>query len=946
MNFPSDDLTPEERSIEEMLQATATQHKNDYKKHISEIKQHTENILAIKEQIKQSEATTVANKATPNTVANKTTPTMANFISSSQVILTKEEMNKLKLDLETSKTELKNSQEEALKSMKLYRDAKSKPVAAALNTETQKPLSQLSKALQEKQKMLRELESKITEETENKIDMDIAFRKGRGGFQALEQDYFIRVLEAKSFISFVTYSRGIGERKEKLEIMEKMSEEYDMLEAGKEKIDKELKIIENKISEFSKKINRELLPPPKKGTTKEYVNDDIIKIQKNINKHIKTAKDNIQKIQNQEIEPLLNQKNQLEENFKILKEQQKNITSELEGGSQTMTSADFIAPVANSERNPRSALASVESELKTAALKHDFVIQMIRARENVLFNMNFEVQQMENKLKIMEKTYKLESQTQSKKEPVKSVTKDAVFEGSLNTAWKTTQEAWDNLKTLQEQEINFDQLIKDTDTLLIDDDDLLKENPPSEEIQIEDNLPKGDTDTPIKEDVLLKEDLQSKELQVEATLPKKNIPSTASQQTQEVRKLLEESLDLLKIQKDAWSTALISASEPIENDLAIEEIIGDIETQDAEILSKEPEIQKIIAKIQQEIIDNEKLKLIALGENKKTNEALDKVSLLLDTLNESQARIENLPVLEINLKVEQLNLDKLKLQKKPPPTEIAAQNTTIEKIKKEIAKIETEKKETTEEQRTNNKEKLTAEKEAASVQVWLSSAKLQTLNAKGFALQFKLNTEKIPIAKPKARQLANKATLALTQSAKTALNPQWNPDQFKENIEKEMMKLHEINIERSKHTAKIYEQTEWTPDVSISQRREFFNHTVTLANQHPWFGFGTGSFKTVYGEHVRANQLEKTNNPHGEYLNIYFQLGIMGLVGIVVLFGMLLKISFQLPRPERLVSQGLLVAIGIGCLANSWLMDFTAGYFFVLFTALCFGAWQKITGPS
>lgn len=138
--------------------------------------------------------------------------------------------------------------------------------------------------------------------------------------------------------------------------------------------------------------------------------------------------------------------------------------------------------------------------------------------------------------------------------------------------------------------------------------------------------------------------------------------------------------------------------------------------------------------------------------------------------------------------------------------------------------------------------------------------------------------------------------------------------------------------------------TRWQPDPSIGQRREFFKETLALANQHPWFGFGTGSFKTVYRAHTEANQLEKTNNPHGEYLNIYFQLGLMGLVGSIGFFLMLLKISFQLPSLERIFAQGLLVAIGVGCLANSWLMDFTAGHFFVLFAALCFGAWQKVKG--
>lgn len=141
-------------------------------------------------------------------------------------------------------------------------------------------------------------------------------------------------------------------------------------------------------------------------------------------------------------------------------------------------------------------------------------------------------------------------------------------------------------------------------------------------------------------------------------------------------------------------------------------------------------------------------------------------------------------------------------------------------------------------------------------------------------------------------------------------------------------------------------QAEWTPDPSISLRKEFFKHSLLLANQHPWFGFGTGSFKSVYGAYVEAHQLVKRDNPHGEYLNIYFQLGLMGVSGILLLFGLLFKTSFQLPQSDRFIAQGLLVAIGVGCLGNSWLMDFTAGHFFVVFTALCFGTWQKIIGSS
>lgn len=100
----------------------------------------------------------------------------------------------------------------------------------------------------------------------------------------------------------------------------------------------------------------------------------------------------------------------------------------------------------------------------------------------------------------------------------------------------------------------------------------------------------------------------------------------------------------------------------------------------------------------------------------------------------------------------------------------------------------------------------------------------------------------------------------------------------------------------------------WMPDASIRQRREFLEHTLMLAFKRPWFGFGTGSFKTVYAQHVREHLLDKTNNPHGEYLHIYFQLGLVGLLGILGFFGMLLKTSFELPLIERMFAQGLCVA--------------------------------------
>jgi len=127
-------------------------------------------------------------------------------------------------------------------------------------------------------------------------------------------------------------------------------------------------------------------------------------------------------------------------------------------------------------------------------------------------------------------------------------------------------------------------------------------------------------------------------------------------------------------------------------------------------------------------------------------------------------------------------------------------------------------------------------------------------------------------------------------------------------------------------------------DTSVGARLSFFQHTFALSWQHPWFGSGTGSFATVYEIFANAHHLVTTDNPHNEYLNVFFQLG---LVGLIALFGLFLTLYRELKTvllPDRWLAEGLLAAMVIGCLANSWLMDFTSGYFFIILMAVLFGS--------
>lgn len=128
---------------------------------------------------------------------------------------------------------------------------------------------------------------------------------------------------------------------------------------------------------------------------------------------------------------------------------------------------------------------------------------------------------------------------------------------------------------------------------------------------------------------------------------------------------------------------------------------------------------------------------------------------------------------------------------------------------------------------------------------------------------------------------------------------------------------------------------------SFGQRLEFLQETWYLAKEHPWLGSGTGSFRQSYLTHSNQKGLVPTRNPHNEYLNIFFQLGALGLISFLSLLGGMIKNSFRLPKTEQHLVQGLVLAMFAGCFINSWLMDFTSGYFFIALTAFCFSAYRE-----
>lgn len=123
---------------------------------------------------------------------------------------------------------------------------------------------------------------------------------------------------------------------------------------------------------------------------------------------------------------------------------------------------------------------------------------------------------------------------------------------------------------------------------------------------------------------------------------------------------------------------------------------------------------------------------------------------------------------------------------------------------------------------------------------------------------------------------------------------------------------------------------------SLGQRFDWWINSLQLIKDNPVIGHGTGSFKEVHDKFIANSQVKKTDNPHNEFLLIGVQLGIIGVLLFLLLFLFQVLYSFKLEKPEKYFAQGIIVAMFIGCLINSFLFDSHQGHFYAFLSAVYF----------
>ncbi len=137
---------------------------------------------------------------------------------------------------------------------------------------------------------------------------------------------------------------------------------------------------------------------------------------------------------------------------------------------------------------------------------------------------------------------------------------------------------------------------------------------------------------------------------------------------------------------------------------------------------------------------------------------------------------------------------------------------------------------------------------------------------------------------------------------------------------------------------------------SMGNRLRWYRNSITLIQEKPLTGHGTGSFEQEQKRIIEGTKIAPTNNPHNEFFLIGVQLGWIGLLLFMLLLLLLLLSSRAFSSQKKWLLQGMVVSMAAGCLMNSFLYDSLEGHAFVFVSAALLSASAKsagsLTSPS
>ena len=120
-------------------------------------------------------------------------------------------------------------------------------------------------------------------------------------------------------------------------------------------------------------------------------------------------------------------------------------------------------------------------------------------------------------------------------------------------------------------------------------------------------------------------------------------------------------------------------------------------------------------------------------------------------------------------------------------------------------------------------------------------------------------------------------------------------------------------------------------DTSVGVRLFFYKVAIDLIKEAPVLGHGTGSYKQNYLKNAGDSELRHSfANPHNDYLWLGVELGIVGMLSLVLVLLATAKQAWNTISAERWLGSVLACSYGISTLANSFFTDNVTGLAYVL----------------
>lgn len=123
------------------------------------------------------------------------------------------------------------------------------------------------------------------------------------------------------------------------------------------------------------------------------------------------------------------------------------------------------------------------------------------------------------------------------------------------------------------------------------------------------------------------------------------------------------------------------------------------------------------------------------------------------------------------------------------------------------------------------------------------------------------------------------------------------------------------------------------PHSSNGARLSWYVNFTKLIAKKPIFGYGTGSLKKVYAKNFANKNLPLTGNPHNQYIEIAFKLGLFGLAIYLSMLFFAYKNLCDDPM-INLMGKTAIILFMVGSCMNSWLLDLSPGFLLCYLAAL------------